>query len=92
MTNYCHIHPTQEADSCQECINKLAPIKIKHEWYSGCRCCGGKLVTIRGKHPKDPERTICPTCVVERLEDMVFQISMSAQTAKATTSELKETK
>ncbi len=91
MTNYCHLHPTQEADSCQECINKLEPLKIKHEWFTGCGRCGGTLVQIRGKHPSEPKRTVCPTCVVERLEDMVFQIHMAGQTAKQNTQEGKPT-
>lgn len=36
----------------------------------GCNCCGGELVFIRGKYPKDEQREICPTCAYERLEEI----------------------
>ncbi len=39
-----------------------------------CNVCAGKLVEIRGKHPKDPKRIVCPTCIQERLE-MINEIS-----------------
>lgn len=39
-----------------------------------CKVCGGKLATIRGKYPGDPDCVVCPTCIVERLEDLAFQV------------------
>ena len=35
-----------------------------------CGICGGKKVEIRGKYPKDAKRTVCPTCMQERLEQI----------------------
>lgn len=43
----------------------LNPIKIK-----GCHQCGGKLVFIRGRYPKEKKRKVCPTCAYERLEQI----------------------
>ena len=37
---------------------------------TGCGICGGKMVYIRGKYPKDKKRKICPTCAYERLEQI----------------------
>jgi hypothetical protein len=39
-----------------------------------CQCCGGRLAMIRGKFPGQPDREVCPTCVVERLEEMVSSL------------------
>ena len=35
-----------------------------------CDMCGGIKVIVRGKYPKDPDREICPTCAIEKLEDL----------------------
>ena len=35
-----------------------------------CGICGGKLVKIRGRYPKEPKREVCPTCLQERLEQI----------------------
>ena len=35
-----------------------------------CNGCGARMVYIRSKHPGNPRRLICPTCAVERLEDI----------------------
>lgn len=37
---------------------------------TGCHICGGKLVEIRGRYPKDPKREVCPTCLQERIEQI----------------------
>lgn len=36
-----------------------------------CNQCGGPIVTIRGQVPGVPDRTVCPTCLVETLEGLV---------------------
>jgi hypothetical protein len=36
----------------------------------GCGVCGCRLVEIRGRHPQDFERTVCPTCCAERLDQI----------------------
>lgn len=33
-----------------------------------CSCCGGKQVLIRGRHPGDDKRLVCPTCMRSRLD------------------------
>lgn len=35
-----------------------------------CGTCGGHMAYIRGRHPQDPRRWVCPTCTVERLEQI----------------------
>lgn len=61
---------------------KLAKMVPDAEWEKVfCRCCGGRLARIRGRYPKTPDRSVCPTCVVERLEDMVSSLQ-SAQCAQ----------
>ena len=42
---------------------KLPPLVIE-----GCLVCGGKEVYIRGKHPGDEMRLVCPTCLMEKIE------------------------
>jgi len=37
----------------------------------GCEVCGGKLVVIRGRHPGENKRKICPTCAFEILESIM---------------------
>ena len=36
----------------------------------GCPICGGKLVEIRGRYPGDAKRSVCPTCLQERMESI----------------------
>lgn len=36
----------------------------------GCNVCGGKMVYIRGRYPGTDNRLVCPTCAVERLEQI----------------------
>jgi hypothetical protein len=36
----------------------------------GCGMCGGKLVEIRGRHPQEKSRQVCPTCLAERMDQM----------------------
>lgn len=33
-----------------------------------CGVCGGTLVLIRGKHPHEDNREVCPTCLAERMD------------------------
>lgn len=35
-----------------------------------CNICGGELVMIRGRYPKEDKRQVCPTCNTERLEQI----------------------
>jgi hypothetical protein len=37
-----------------------------------CYVCGGLLLRVRGRHPGDPRRVVCPTCMLESLEDLMF--------------------
>lgn len=47
-----------------------------YESAEGNRCgiCGGVTTEIRGRHPKDDKRNVCPTCCAERL-DQINEIS-----------------
>lgn len=40
-----------------------------------CSICGGKMVYIRGRHPGNVKRIVCPTCLAERMDDVRFIIS-----------------
>ena len=40
----------------------------QHTARVGCNVCGGRLVRIRGRHPGDSPRCLCPTCFVEQIE------------------------
>jgi len=35
-----------------------------------CLVCGGKLVEIRGRYPKDPKRMVCPDCLQCKLDNI----------------------
>ena len=39
-----------------------------------CGVCGGKMVKIRGKYPKDLQREVCPMCLAERM-DMIRKMA-----------------
>ena len=39
-----------------------------------CGMCGGHTVEIRGKHPGDEKRQVCPQCLRERL-DLINEVS-----------------
>ena len=43
------------------------------ESSKGCSICGSKMVYIRGKHPGDDRRIVCPTCLAERM-DIIRQV------------------
>lgn len=62
-------------------------MKLEFKPWTGCRVCGGKLAMIRGRHPMDPHREVCPTCVVERLEDMVSSLQPAQCSMNPTASE-----
>jgi len=47
---------------------------VKHKRLPGCGVCGGKTVTIRGRHPHDDRREVCPTCLAERM-DMIRDLT-----------------
>ena len=59
--------PTAEANP--QVANTVLDVPLLSE-RKGCNCCGGELVFIRGKYPKDEQREICPTCAYERLEEI----------------------
>lgn len=40
----------------------------------GCAICGGKIVEIRGRYPKQENRKVCPTCLAERM-DQIREVS-----------------
>lgn len=46
--------------------------QIKKDYVSGkrCRCCGMETVDIRGRHPGDPKRKVCPQCLAEKIDQV----------------------
>ncbi len=38
------------------------------EKKEGCGICGSQLIKIRGRHPREPWRKVCATCLQERFE------------------------
>ncbi len=55
-----------------------------------CQMCGGQMVRIRGRFPTDDKRTVCPTCLADRLDNIreisspEYGKSYSAQPVKPT--------
>jgi hypothetical protein len=39
-----------------------------------CGICGGAMVEIRGRYPKQENRKVCPTCLAERM-DQIREVS-----------------
>lgn len=35
-----------------------------------CAICGGTMVLIRGRYPKEAQREVCPTCLAERVDQI----------------------
>jgi hypothetical protein len=48
--------------------------EFKIEEDKRCGVCGGRLVTVRPRTPRGPTRTVCPTCMADRL-DQIHDIS-----------------
>jgi len=73
------MHPGVGWDSCDKfwCQRKIPAfvdgrlIDREDIDYEACDQCGGKIAIIRGRFPYAPDRKVCPTCVVERLEELV---------------------
>lgn len=58
------------------------PVKHSEEDKIGpiiCNVCGGQLWLIRGKHPKDDKRKVCPTCAIEILESIYSNLDSSSE-------------
>ncbi len=51
-------------------IKNTKAASISNERVEGCGICGGEMAFIRGKHPNDDKRKICPTCSYEKLEQI----------------------
>jgi hypothetical protein len=63
------IHPSGECSGPAETAKDVVDKKIKRPApIVGCGLCGGQEVEIRGRHPGDEKRKVCPTCMRERLD------------------------
>lgn len=57
-------------------VQFLPPPEFKEKKMSerlirnNCNMCGGGLVQIRGRYPQEPQRRVCPTCLMERMEQI----------------------
>lgn len=56
-------------------LNAVGERARKVEPVKSCGVCGCRMVEIRGRHPRDEDRTVCPTCCAERL-DQINHISL----------------
>lgn len=45
-------------------------IKERLQKVNRCGVCGASKVEIRGRHPGDDRREVCPTCLAERMDDI----------------------
>lgn len=48
----------------------MARDKENEERVKLCGICGGRMFFIRGRYPKQEKREVCPTCAVEKLEQI----------------------
>ena len=44
---------------------ELARVQVR-----GCPVCGGMTARIRGRHPGDAARVVCPLCLADRMNDI----------------------
>ena len=49
-------------------LRSLIELSAYKDFHGACNKCAGSPVKIRGKHPGDPDRDVCPTCAREILE------------------------
>ncbi len=60
----------QQQDKKWVCGNCGKEPKPKNPPKKSCGICGGEMVLIRGRYPKQDNRFSCPTCDRERLEQI----------------------
>jgi len=60
--------PPGEPAICGNCGSCDTEVYWEKLQTAGCPTCGAKLVTIRGRHPHDDRRKVCPTCLQERMD------------------------
>ena len=49
---------------------KTRPLQSECNDGLWCNICGGRMVSIRGRHPGMDNRIVCPTCIAEVLDDL----------------------
>jgi hypothetical protein len=64
------VYKNDHDKSVAEILNYLKD-KIEVEKRESCNSCGGEMVIIRGRHPGDDKRKVCPTCSTENLETLI---------------------
>jgi len=64
VADACRESLGESSDCAKKRISVLEPGPLR-----GCLTCGDKLAVIRGRHPGDADREVCPTCATERWED-----------------------
>jgi len=68
MSGYCPDCGNTQCICSEVERQENAPSSCTVDSIVGCPVCGCKLVTIRGKHPGDPKRVVCPTCLADRMD------------------------
>lgn len=73
---YCDKHRTavefdEECPALLRCALTIASGRNNVvEPVKGCGICGNRMTVIRGRHPRNHEREVCPTCCAERLDQI----------------------
>ncbi len=62
--------PPGEPAICGNCGSCDTEVYVEKLQPAGCHVCGGRLVEIRGRHPKDDRRKVCPTCLASRIDQI----------------------
>lgn len=66
---------------------KIIPILFKRNSRSEVTCgtCGGKMVSLRGRFSYELKRIVCPTCLIEQIENLKDNFNTEASQEKSTT-------
>ena len=51
-------------------FNPTPSPEARVDWEKSCGVCGGKMALIRGRYPHTDKRSVCPTCLCERMEQI----------------------
>jgi len=70
----CSLHMKNYVVSLPKVYLRLKNDQSLPDDITGCPMCCGRLAIIRGKFPGDDKRTVCPTCLQERMEQ-IYNVS-----------------
>lgn len=70
IARHCRCCHFEWPEACLSVKSQEIGISDAIDRAKDCDICGCALVFIRGRHPKQDRREVCPTCAVERLEQI----------------------